>query len=109
MNDIFNPYNSFSIVYIDDVLIFSESLEKHFKHLNIFLKIIKKNGLVVSASKLKLFQTQIRFLGHDINKGTIKPIKRSLEFANKFPDEIKDKKLVKRFLECLNYIANFFP
>ena len=55
MNDIFNLYSSFSIVYIDDVLLFSDSLEKHFKHLNIFLKIIKKNGSVVSTPKLKLF------------------------------------------------------
>ena len=38
MNDIFNPYSSFSIVYIDNVLIFSESLEQHFNHLNIFFK-----------------------------------------------------------------------
>jgi hypothetical protein len=29
MNDIFNPYTSFSIVYIDDVLIFSNTMEQH--------------------------------------------------------------------------------
>ena len=29
MNEIFNPYGGFMIVYIDDVLVFSESLEKH--------------------------------------------------------------------------------
>ena len=36
MNDIFNPYTNFSIVYIDDVIIFSNSIKHHFKHLNIF-------------------------------------------------------------------------
>jgi len=41
---------------------------------------------------LVLFQTKIRFLGYDIYQGTIKPIMRSLASADKFPDEIKDKK-----------------
>ena len=91
MNDIFNPYTQFTIVYIDDVLVFSQSIEQHFKHLEIFFRVIKKNGLVVSASKLKLFQTKIRFLGHDIHQGTIKPIARSIEFADRFPDESRIK------------------
>nr|KYP45398.1 polyprotein [Cajanus cajan] len=49
MNDIFNPYTSFSIVYIDDVLIFSQSIDQHFKHVNIFVRTIRQNGLVVSS------------------------------------------------------------
>ena len=42
--------------------------------------------------------TKIRFLGHHIYQGTIIPIQRSIEFADKFPDEIKDKKQLQRFL-----------
>ena len=41
MNDIFNDYTKFSIVYIDDVLIFSNSIEEHFQHLKIFQKIVR--------------------------------------------------------------------
>ena len=66
MNEIFNEYTRFSIVYIDDVLIFSNSIEKHFKHLKNFQKIVRDNGLVISATKIKLFKTNIRFLGFDI-------------------------------------------
>ena len=43
MNDIFNDYTRSSIVYIDDVLIFINSIEEHFQHLRIFFKIIKEN------------------------------------------------------------------
>ena len=107
MNEIFNPFTSFLIVYIDDVLVFSKTIDEHFKHLKVFLQTVKKNGLVVSAPKIKLFQTNIRFLGHYISKQTIRPIDRSLEFANKFPDEIKDKTQLQRFLGCLNYVSNF--
>ena len=55
MNNIFTPFIEFSIVYINDVLIFSKSIEDHWKHLEIFVKIIKHKGLVVSATKINLF------------------------------------------------------
>ena len=82
MNDIFNPYTEFAICYIDDVLIFSSSIDQHVKHLNIFKHVISRNGLVVSAPKMQLFQTTVRFLGHNIHNGTIIPINRSMEFAS---------------------------
>ena len=66
MNDIFNPRFQFIIVYIDGVLVFSNSLEKHFVHLKRFFNIIKENGMTCSAPKMKLFQTKIGFLGHEI-------------------------------------------
>ena len=109
MNDIFNHYTNFSIVYIDDVLIFSNSIEHHFKHLEIFQKIIRENKLVVFAPKIKLFQTKIGFLGYEIYQGMIKPIQRSLEFSSKFPAEIKDKTQLQRFLGSLNYVSDFYP
>uniref|UniRef100_A0A7N0V791 Uncharacterized protein n=1 Tax=Kalanchoe fedtschenkoi TaxID=63787 RepID=A0A7N0V791_KALFE len=51
-----------------------------------------------------IFQSNIRFLGHDIAKGKIIPINRSIEFASKFPDEILEKQQFQRFLGSLNYI-----
>ena len=108
MNDIFNPYSQFSIVYIDDVLIFSESIEQHWKHLNKFLQVVKRNGLVVSAKKIKLFQTNIRFLGFNICQSQISPIDRVIQFADKFPDQILDKSQLQRFLGSLNYISDFY-
>ena len=63
MNDIFNSHFQFIIVYINDVLVFSNSLEKHFGHLKkMFFKVIKANGMTCSFPKMKLFQTKIRFL-----------------------------------------------
>ena len=63
MNDIFNPHFQFIIVYIDDVLVFYDSLEKHFVHSKKIFNIIKANGMTCSTLKMKLFQIKIRFLG----------------------------------------------
>ena len=104
MNDIFKPFQDFSIVYIDDVLIFSQSIDQHFKHLQTFLAVVKRNGLVVSKPKINLFQTKVRFLGFEIHLGLIKPIQRSIEFASNFPNQITDKTQLQRFLGCLNCV-----
>ena len=109
MNDIFNNYTKFTIVYIDDVLVYSNSIEQHIKHLETFLHTVKKHGLVISAKKISLFQTRIRFLGHNIYQGTIVPIARAIEFADKFPDELREKTQLQRFLGCLNYVSDFLP
>lgn len=61
MNENFNPYSKFLILYIDDVLIFSSNIKQHFSHLSIFRNIVKQNGLVVSKSKINLFQIKDRF------------------------------------------------
>ena len=74
MNDILNSFSHFTIVYIDNVLVYSNSINEHWKHLYSFLNTIKRNGLVVSAKKIKLFQTKVHFLGYDICEGQIRPI-----------------------------------
>lgn len=56
---------------------------------------------------MKLFQTEIHFLGHTIDKGKIVPIDRSFEFALEFPNVITHIKTVKRFVGGLNYVADY--
>lgn len=69
---------------------------------------IKRHGLVLSAPKMKLFQTTCRFLGHELSQGMYKSICRVIEFASKFPNELKDKQQLQRFLGCLiMYMISF--
>ena len=63
MNDIFNPFSNFIIVYIDDILVFSKNLETHFKHLDLFKKIIIQNGLVISKPKNASFPNHCYIFG----------------------------------------------
>ena len=72
------------------------------------IKIIQNNRLVVSPTKIKLFQDKIRFLGHNIYQGKITPIDRASQFADKFLNEIKDQNQLQRFLGSLNYVLEYF-
>ena len=58
MNDIFNPHFQFIVVYIDDILVFSDSLEKHFVHLKKFFNVIKANGMALLCSKNEIISNQ---------------------------------------------------
>ena len=74
MNNIFNPCIDFTLLYLDDVLVFSKKINQHFDHIEKFHTIIKENWLVISTIKMKL--TKVRFLGFEIFQGTITPISR---------------------------------
>lgn len=67
MNKIFNVCTKFIIVYIDDMLILSNSIEQHFKHMQTFLNLVVRNGLF--RTKMEIFETKIRFIRQDILKG----------------------------------------
>ena len=55
INDIYNPFTKFILLYINDVLVFFENIDQYFRHLNIFLDVIQGNSLPVSQKKMSLF------------------------------------------------------
>ena len=72
MDNIFNQYKNFVCVYIDDILVFSGSEEKHVSHLKLVLSEFLKQGIVISSKKAQFFRKNIEFLGVKIGDGHIK-------------------------------------
>ena len=68
----------------------------------IFEKLIS-HGLIVSKKKLKLFKTQIEFLGLELENGQIKLQDHIVQKINNFPDKLEDLKTLQSFLGLLNY------
>jgi len=55
MNRIFHPFlDSFVVVFIDDILIYSKTFEEHEKHLITILQILKDKKLYAKLSKCEL-------------------------------------------------------
>ena len=63
-----NPDNGSDIVgvYIDDVIVFSETPEKHLQHLNLVLKRLKEANLKLKLSKCRFIRHEVKYLGHVI-------------------------------------------
>lgn len=59
MNAIFcDCIDEFLVVYLDDILIFSDSREDHLKHLGLVLSRLKENSLFVGRSKYELMKEE---------------------------------------------------
>ncbi len=68
MNEMFKPYlDSFAIVYIDDILIYSKTLDEHKEHVRRILETLRKNKLYAKKEKCEMFRTEVSFLGHRIS------------------------------------------
>ena len=68
MDNIFskNIINIYIYIYNDDILVFSYTFQEHIKHLEFIFEELISHELIVSKKKLKLFKTQIEFLGDPV-------------------------------------------
>lgn len=62
MDQIFKDLD-YVLIYIDDLLVFSNDVPQHFKHLNELYVRLYHLGLILSEKKAVFFQTSISFLG----------------------------------------------
>ena len=72
MNKIFHPYlDKFVVVYLDDIIIYSNTLKKHIEHLRKVFKILRQNELYVKKEKYSFAKEEVSFLGHHIKNGKL--------------------------------------
>jgi hypothetical protein len=70
MNKVFMKYlYRFVVVFIDDILIFSKTMEEQEEHLRLALEKLRSNQLYAKFSKCEFWLTEAAFLGHIIYAG----------------------------------------
>ncbi|XP_078250689.1 uncharacterized protein LOC144589588 [Pogona vitticeps] len=100
--------NDFTVAYIDDIGIFSNTWEDHLIHLELVLQRLSAAGLTVKASKCQLGSPEIKYLGHMVGGGMIKPLEAKIEAVRDWPRP-NTKKKIKSFLGLVGYYRKFIP
>ena len=63
--------DKFVVVFINDILIYSETAEEHEEHLRIVLSRLKEHKLYAKFSKCEFWLSKVPFLGHILSKDGI--------------------------------------
>ena len=99
---------SFAMMYLDDIIIFSNTEEEHLAHIEEIFKRLEAADLKMKRSKCDLFKKHIHYLGHLISANGIQPLKDKLDMIWDMPAP-RNSKEVKQFLGLAGYYRKFVP
>ncbi|XP_022854819.1 uncharacterized protein LOC111376123 [Olea europaea var. sylvestris] len=108
MVKIFQPLLKTALIYIDDILSFSENKDIHDLLIQRFTEIVTEHGIMLSKKKMIIAVFEIDFLGMHIKNGNYSLQPHIAEELLKFPNENLTKQQVQQFLGAINYMTNFF-
>jgi hypothetical protein len=97
-----------ALVYLDDVLIPSETLDEGLENLRVVLSTLRSHGFSINRNKCRFLQEEVEYLGRLISKGCVKPSPSKTQALKNIqpPTNIKE---VRQFLGLAGYFRKFVP
>ena len=94
------------LVYLDDIIVFSNGNDEHLRHLAVVLRILREAGATLRLAKCEFFKREVRYLGHVIRPGKLAIYGRNLEAISKALPP-KNKTQLRSFLGMCNVYRRF--
>ena len=98
---------SWARVFIDDIIIYSRSVNDHLLHLKRVIKILTENNLKISLTKSSFGFESVFLLGHKISKEGVEIDRRKLTGMASWPRPTATS--IEHHLGLFNYFRNFIP
>lgn len=105
MNYLFSDFiGRFMDVYLDDIIIYSDTLEEHKTHVKSIIDVLKRETLYLSENKLQFLQSELKVLGRIVDDQGIRmdPDKVDVVVNWKTPT---NRDLLRGFLGSVGYLA----
>ena len=107
MNDTFRDYlDKFVLVFLDDIIIYSDTLEDHERHLRLALQRLREQRLCAKLSKSALCHTEVEFLGHHVGRAGLRVMEDKIEAVRDWPVPTTLREL-RAFLGLAGYYRRF--
>ena len=107
MHRVFQPYlDQFVVVFVDDILIYSQSKWEHENHLRIVLQLLRDHQLYVKFSKCEFWLTEVRFLGHVVSASGVSMDLEKVEAVMSW-ERLKQAFEIRSFLGLVGYYRRF--
>ena len=94
------------LIFLDDILIFSETFEEHISRLEAVFSRLKQHGLKLKASKCEFFKTSVRYLGHVVSDTGVETDPDKIAALSSWPEPTNVKQL-RSFLGFTGYYRRF--
>ncbi|GBG89035.1 hypothetical protein CBR_g48643 [Chara braunii] len=86
MNRIFHDYlDKFVVVYLDDILIFSKTVEEHVAHLDKVPSLLRQHKFKINGEKCEFGRTRVLYLGHEISAEGLKLVHAKVASIRDWP------------------------
>ena len=73
------------LIYLDDVIVFSETPEEHLQRMRVVFDHLQEHGLKLKPSKCDVFKSEINYLAHHVSQKGVLPSKKNLESIAQCP------------------------
>ena len=93
-------------IYLDDIIVFSNTLEEHLTRLWAVFEKLKRAELKLKPSKYEFFKQELTYLGHVVSKNGIQTDSKKVEVIHKWPVPTNFPE-VRSFLRFTNYYWGF--
>ena len=109
MTKVLGPFiGKFVMVFLDDVVVYSETEEEHIKHLEQVFEALKEARLTVKESKCAFLQREVDLLGYVVSGDGLRAQKAKTDAIDRQPPP-RDVNELKRFMGMATYYRQLIP
>lgn len=107
MDNILREYiGKICLVYMDDIIVYSTSLQEHLENLTKIFTCLQKYNMKIQLDKSEFLRKEVAFLGHVVTPEGVKPNPSKISAIKTWPIPKTDKEL-RGFLGILGYYRKF--
>lgn len=108
MSIVLEGLSDFALAYLDDILIFSRTIEDHLRQINVIFDRLRTHGLKLKLKKCSFLQEETNYLGFVVNESGIKADQEKVESIKSIPPPTCIRE-VRSFIGMCSYYRRFIP